>query len=117
MRCMHCDCRKLKDCKLRNYADQFHAHHRKYTNIERKTIAKFFEHDRVVYEPEKCIRCGLCIDITIKNGEGTGFAFVGRGFDVRIEVPFGKPVTIGLTHTAAECVESCPTGALSFKDK
>jgi NADPH-dependent glutamate synthase beta subunit-like oxidoreductase len=116
-RCMHCDCRKMDECKLRDYSDEYRADRRKYATGERKMITKYFEHERIVYEPEKCIRCGLCIDITVKSGEGTGLAFIGRGFDVRVEVPFSKPMSQALTHSAQECSDSCPTGALSFKHK
>jgi NADH dehydrogenase/NADH:ubiquinone oxidoreductase subunit G len=116
-RCLHCDCRKLDNCLLRDYADLYGADRRKYPTGERKPIVKHFDHESVVYEPEKCIRCGLCIDIAAKSGEKTGLAFTGRGFDVRMMVPFGQPMSSGLTHAADECVESCPTGALSFKKK
>jgi len=115
-RCMHCDCRKLDNCKLRNYTDEYKADRKKYAMGERKSLVKYFEHELLVYEPEKCIRCGLCIDITVKNKEITGLTFMGRGFDVRMRVPFNSPLSAGLTHTAVECVESCPTGALSFKN-
>jgi hypothetical protein len=114
-RCLHCDCRKLDNCKLRDYSDEYKADRRKYSSGERRTLSKYFEHELLVYEPEKCIRCGLCIDITVKNKEITGLTFMGRGFDVRMRVPFSSPLSAGLTHTAEECVESCPTGALSFK--
>ncbi len=116
-RCMHCDCRKLDECKLRNYADAYHADRKKYATGERKLMTRHTDHPEVVYEPEKCIRCGLCIDITVKNNEYTGLTFIGRGFDVRIEVPFGKPMSAALVKSVKECVESCPTGALSFKYK
>jgi len=116
-RCMHCDCRKLDDCRLRDYADLYMADRRKYSTGDRKPIIKYDEHERIVYEPEKCIRCGLCIDIAVKSGEITGLTFTGRGFDVRMKVPFSQPMSAGLTHSADECVESCPTGALSFKEK
>jgi hypothetical protein len=115
MRCMHCDCRKIDDCKLRDYSHDYRADRRKYSTGNRGTIAKYFEHESVVYEPEKCIRCGLCIDITVKSKEATGLTFTGRGFDVRMEVPFREPISTGLTHAAKECVENCPTGALSYK--
>ncbi len=116
-RCMHCDCRKLDNCKLRNYSDEYKADRKKYSMGERKALVKYFEHELLVYEPEKCIRCGLCIDITVKNNELIGLTFMGRGFDVRMRVPFNSPISAGLTHTAVECVESCPTGALAFKKK
>jgi NADPH-dependent glutamate synthase beta subunit-like oxidoreductase len=115
-RCLHCDCRKKDNCKLRRVSDDYHVDRKKYMLGERKKMTKSFQHEHLVYEPEKCIRCGLCVDITSKNKELTGLTFIGRGFDVRIDIPFSKQLSEAITHTAKECVESCPTGALAFKE-
>ncbi len=114
-RCMHCDCRKAGNCKLRIYADEYNADRKKYLLSERNLISKQFQHDIVVYEPEKCIRCGLCIEITLKNKEITGLCYAGRGFDVRISIPFNETIRDALTHTSEMCIEACPTGALAKK--
>lgn len=114
-RCMHCDCRKPITCKLRIYAAEYQANRKRYAGSERKMLKKEFHHDLVVYEPEKCIRCGLCVEIAQREGENTGLTYVGRGFDVRISVPFSGTVKDGLTKSALACVEACPTGALAEK--
>ena len=75
------------------------------------------QHPDVIYEPGKCIDCGLCIQIASQAGEKLGLTFVGRGFDVLVAVPFDRSITEGLKHTAKKCVEACPTGALAFKDR
>ncbi len=116
-RCMHCDCRKPASCKLRLYADEYHANRKRFAGPARKLLSKSMHHERVVYETEKCIRCGLCVEITEKHGETIGLTFVARGFDVRISVPFSQTTKEALTTTAAECVEACPTGALAFKNQ
>jgi NADPH-dependent glutamate synthase beta subunit-like oxidoreductase/ferredoxin len=114
-RCMHCDCRKPDTCKLRKYADEYKIDRKKYSLGERKTLKKHLQHDMVVYEPEKCIRCGLCIEITSKNKELTGLSYIGRGFDVRVDIPFNKELSQALTQTAKECADACPTGAIALK--
>jgi NADPH-dependent glutamate synthase beta subunit-like oxidoreductase/NAD-dependent dihydropyrimidine dehydrogenase PreA subunit len=114
-RCMHCDCRKLDSCKLRDYSDEYGADRRKFLFGERKIIKKYLQHESVVYEPEKCIRCNLCVDITVKNSELVGLSSVGRGFKVEINIPFNLELNQALAKTAEEVVKSCPTGALSFK--
>jgi NADPH-dependent glutamate synthase beta subunit-like oxidoreductase/ferredoxin len=115
-RCLHCDCRKAESCKLRQYAEEYEAHPGRYKS-ERREFEQYTEHPEVIFEPGKCISCGLCVQITAQAGEPLGLSFVGRGFDVRVTVPFGRSIAEGLKHTAAQCVAACPTGALAFKDK
>lgn len=115
-RCLHCDCRKPDSCKLRIYADKYHADQRKYKLGERKNIRKHFQHNEVVYEEEKCIRCGLCIDIVKAEKELTGLTFIGRGFNVKIDIPFNRGLQEALIKSAEKVVKACPTGALSYKD-
>jgi len=114
-RCLHCDCRKPDSCKLRIYATEYQVDRKEYQPLQRNRVTKQFTHELVVYEPEKCIRCGLCIDITQKEKELVGLTFVGRGFDVRVQVPFSHSVSNALIKTAKLCADACPTGALSIK--
>jgi NADH dehydrogenase/NADH:ubiquinone oxidoreductase subunit G len=72
-------------------------------------------HPEVVLEPGKCVKCGRCIRIGAARKEPLGLAFIGRGFEMTIGVPFGRPLSEALTVTAAECVAACPTGALAWK--
>ena len=113
-RCLHCDCRKKDNCKLRTYAGEYSADRKKYLIGNRKIITKQMQHFRVVFEPEKCIKCGLCIEISAAGGEKYGLAFEGRGFDVSVNVPLGGSLSEGITITSRACVSACPTGALSF---
>ena len=57
------------------------------------------------------------MEITADHNEKYGLTFTGRGFDVQIEVPFGKTLGEGITRSAYYCVEGCPTGALSYLDQ
>jgi len=114
-RCLHCDCRKPETCKLRLLSDEYQADRRKYMLVERRAIHKHMQHEFVVYEPNKCIKCNLCVDIANKHGETVGLTNIGRGFNVQIAVPFHETIKEALTVAAIECVESCPTGALAYK--
>jgi ferredoxin len=116
-RCMHCDCRKPLSCKLRQYAQDYGASQQRYGQADRVRVERLSEHLEVLAEPGKCIKCGLCVQATQKGGEPLGLTFVSRGFDVRVGVPLGRPLSEGLTRTAAECVRLCPTAALAFREK
>jgi len=114
-RCLHCDCRKPDDCKLRVYSQQYNARATEFKGT-RKSFVQYSSHPQVIYEPGKCIDCGLCIQIAQKKGERLGMTFVGRGFNVRVAVPFDRSVSEGLKLAALECAKACPTGALAVKE-
>ncbi len=115
-RCLHCDCRKLDNCKLRTCAETHQADRRKFLFGERNNVVKYFNHESIIYEPEKCIKCGLCIEIAGKHKEQTGLTNMGRGFTLRVAVPFNQEIDKALTVAAKECAEACPTGAISLRE-
>ncbi len=116
-RCMRCDCREKENCLLREYADAYRADQRHFSGSDRIHVRKVMTHNEVIYEPSKCIKCGICVRLTEKEKEQFGFTYIGRGFDVVISVPFNRSLSDALARTAAAVVEGCPTGALSFKNK
>ena len=114
LRCLHCDCRKAKACKLRDYGAEYNASPKRY-NTARRPFAQQIQHPEVIYESGKCISCGLCIQIAARSKEDLGLSFVGRGFAVRVAVPFNRSLADGLKRAARDCVRACPTGALALK--
>lgn len=115
LRCLRCDCRKPEACLLRQYAEVYGARQSRYKSNRRPFVQRT-QHPDVIYEPGKCIDCGICLQIASEAGEKLGLTFVGRGFDVRVAVPFEGTLADGLRVAAERCVAACPTGALAFKD-
>ncbi|MFB6340575.1 FAD-dependent oxidoreductase [Saccharicrinis sp. FJH62] len=113
-RCLHCDCRKPDTCKLRLYSDEFDVK-QKVDNDRRHVTKKNVQHDYVIFETGKCIKCGICVRMTAKYQEDFGFTFIGRGFDVEIGIPFNKMLHEGLKKVAVEVADACPTGAIARK--
>jgi ferredoxin len=119
-RCLRCDCAKKNRCALRRYASRYGARGGRPTDPRRKRFERLDgghvsgTRFRIQYEPGKCIKCGICVRITESRGEDTGLAFLGRGYDVRVGVPFGGPLSSALAKTAEECSRACPTGALAL---
>jgi ferredoxin len=112
-RCMHCDCRKPDNCKLRDFAEEYQVKQKRFDYSTRNPVSRSIQEDMVVYEPGKCIKCGICVRLTAQYREEFGLTFIGRGFDVKIGVPFNKDLKTGLAKTARLVAEACPTGALS----
>jgi ferredoxin len=114
-RCMHCDCRDMVHCRLRLYSDEYQADQKRFKSEERHLFKKLDQHDTVVFEPSKCIKCGICVRITENYKEEFGLTFIGRGFDVVVGIPFDETLSNGLKVAATKAALACPTGALSLK--
>lgn len=114
-RCLHCDCRGRDDCLLLEHSKRYHADQQHFSDKKRPAfIVKRSGH--IVFEPGKCIKCGLCISVAKSHSEEIGLTFIGRGFDVRVATPFDEPLEKALEKSAAEAIRVCPTAALSFDD-
>jgi ferredoxin len=115
-RCLHCDCRSSGNCALQFYAETYGADASRF-RAQRRTFEQHRQPGGILFEPGKCILCGICVRLTEMAAEPLGLTFIGRGFDVRVAAPFNHEIEEGLQKVAAECVEFCPTGALVFANE
>jgi formate dehydrogenase major subunit len=113
-RCLQCGCLARDDCALRINAGRLGARPNRFKGPHR-AFARDETHAQVVYEPNKCILCGLCIRAAAEQGERLGLTFVDRGFAATAAVPFERTLADGLQVAGEACVRICPTGALAFK--
>jgi formate dehydrogenase major subunit len=113
-RCLQCACAAKDDCLLRDLSSEYDADPRFYRGV-RKTFERDSSHPDIIYESSKCIRCGKCILIAEEAHESLGLTVLGRGFKVRVGVPFNETIKAGLREVAIRCAEVCPTGALSVR--
>jgi len=114
-RCCHCDCRAANDCKLRIVAEKYGVNPKAFIGEHRRAFAVIRQPGGVIFEPGKCISCGICVAIAAQAQEPLGLTFVGRGFAVQVAVPLAGTLAEGLQKVGAECVKHCPTGALEFE--
>jgi ferredoxin len=114
-RCMHCECLKPANCSLRDLSTMYGASQRRFHFEERKPVRKFTGHDLIVYEPGKCIKCGICVRLADRYGERPGLAFMGRGYDVEIAVPFEESIKDAVKNAGMIVARACPTGALALR--
>ncbi len=69
-----------------------------------------------VREYGKCILCYKCVDACGEQWQNTfAIAIAGRGFDARVSTEFALPLPDSACVYCGNCVEVCPTGALSTK--
>ena len=115
-RCCHCDCRSAHNCRLRIFAEQYEVDPKAYAGEHRRKFEFIRQPAGVIFEPGKCITCGICVELASQARVPLGLTFIGRGFDLKIGVPLDGPLADGLRQTAEECVKHCPTGALTFEE-
>ncbi len=115
-RCLKCACARADDCRLRMFADLYDAHPVRYAG-DRRSFELDDSHPDIIFEPGKCIACGICVRIAAEAREELGIGFVGRGFGVRTAAPFNSAMVEGLREVALACADACPTGALIRRDR
>jgi len=111
MRCLSCGCLKPDTCRLRQYAEKYGAVQRR-RGGERISFRRVLT-EKYVFEQGKCVKCGICVRISAREGVRYGFAFTGRGFSSRAEAVFGRYSDPHLSEIAPALVKNCPTGAIS----
>lgn len=116
LRCLHCDCREKDNCILRNFSEKYNARQSHYKYSDRKKVSFQKWTDNILYEPGKCIKCGICVRISEKEGIKYGPTFLNRGFAAVIGIPFDKKPGEDFKVIEKEIIENCPTGALAYYD-
>jgi predicted molibdopterin-dependent oxidoreductase YjgC len=73
------------------------------------------DNDLYVRDYARCILCYKCVDACGEQWQQTfAIAVAGRGFDSRISTEWDTPLPDSACVYCGNCVEVCPTGALSF---
>ncbi|WP_420000158.1 2Fe-2S iron-sulfur cluster-binding protein [Streptomyces boninensis] len=76
------------------------------------------DNDLYVRDYAKCIMCYKCVDACGDQWQNTfAIAVAGRGFDTTIAVEHDGPLPDSACVYCGNCIEVCPTGALSFKSE
>ena len=112
--CMHCDCRASDDCRLRDLANELSLKDPR-GKIVNTPISKKINHTTgLIFENAKCIKCGLCVRICEDSTEEPVLCFINRGFVSIISEPLTEEFDNVLKKKTDECINICPTGALSY---
>jgi bidirectional [NiFe] hydrogenase diaphorase subunit len=70
-----------------------------------------------VYDPNKCVLCGRCIWICRERLGVGAIGFTRRGIQRRVSTFENRPLAQSGCNQCGECVQVCPVGALTFRDR
>jgi len=114
--CMHCDCRAVDDCRLRDIARELSVKDPRGKIINSPIQKKTNINTGLIFENAKCIKCGLCVRLSEDLKEEPALCFINRGFVSIISEPLTEDFNNILKTRSQEVIDICPTGALSKKN-
>jgi ferredoxin len=113
--CMHCDCRAVDNCRLRDVAKELSIKDPVGKLINSPVQKKINVHTGLIFENAKCIKCGLCVRLCENLKEEPALCFINRGFISIISEPLTEDFNNILKTKSQEVIDICPTGALSLE--
>ena len=113
-RCLSCGCVRFDDCELRLHAERYGVDMEKYKGQVRKHKVDD-SHPYIIYDPNKCILCTRCIRTCAHMLAVPALGLVGRGFRSEMRPALNEPLVETSCTSCGNCVDSCPTAALSVK--
>ena len=113
-RCLSCGCVAFDWCKLRLYAQEYGVDQELYKGYARKHKVDD-RHPYLVYDPNKCVLCSRCIRTCARILPVGALGLVNRGFQTEMRPALEDPLVDTSCIACGNCVDSCPTGALTVK--
>ena len=113
-RCLSCGCASVFDCDLKVLSGNYDARQEHYVGRLKKHKLDD-RHPYILLDSNKCILCGRCVRYC---GDVIGvhaLGFINRGYETVVKPALDKPLRETTCVTCGNCIEVCPTGAITFK--
>jgi len=115
--CADClTCEQRGGCELAELAYEYDVDMEAYAGgggrFEPMTDNPYFELDH-----DKCILCGRCVQACDEVRHNSAIGFTGRGMETKVSPPLDRSLVDTECKFCGQCIDSCPTGALTAKDR
>jgi len=110
--CTSCD--KDGACNLQDYAYRYQADEGRFGLPERRPVKPNYatNSEGILYDPDKCILCGLCVRYCEEVQRAEALTFAGRLGQIEVSTAFGIDLDKSSCVLCGGCVEICPAGAM-----
>lgn len=110
--CTSCD--KDGACKLQDYAYRYQADEGRFGLPERRPVKPNYaaNSEAILYDPDRCILCGLCVTYCEQVQKAEALTFGGRLGQLEVSTAFGIDLQESSCVLCGGCVEICPAGAM-----
>jgi len=101
-------------CKLQDYAYRYQADEGRFGLPERRPVKPNYaaNSEAILYDPDRCILCGLCLRYCEEVQKAEALTFGGRLGQLEVSTAFGIDLHKSSCVLCGGCVEICPAGAM-----
>ena len=107
-------CVRNRNCELQQLAEEFGIDDLKFTGENDPVLPKDESSPSYVRDNNKCVLCRRCVAACDMQAVSV-ISAVNRGFDTQITTAFETPVNEVACIYCGQCINVCPTGALTEK--
>ncbi|QMS85492.1 NADH-dependent [FeFe] hydrogenase, group A6 [Candidatus Xianfuyuplasma coldseepsis] len=108
-------CTRNMNCELQQLSKNLGIDTSRFDNVlEYKDIDD--QNPSIVRNPNRCIKCGRCVDVCQHVQGMHVLERMGRGHDMDISPAFGLPLNDQSCSFCGQCANVCPVGAIIEKD-
>jgi formate dehydrogenase alpha subunit len=116
--CVACtSCDKQGACKLQDYAYRYQANEACFGPAQRRAARPNYatSSEAILYDPDKCILCGLCVKYCEDVPMAEALTFAGKPGDMEVSTAFGMDLFKSSCVLCGGCIAVCPAEAMVEK--